>query len=225
MKKINDSQRTTINGQAGDVVISSTNLIQRTSPDWLTGSYRWNKPMADGYATVMTTLHNSPVIALSDLGLEPGDIITIAGEINYVSYAGPERNRTSFLAYYADASIVDLDSEVYSAVMREDSAYVGETKTLVTVLRIPDRAVYICPALVFSYADSVVSLSSTVRYRRIRMTRGNVVSDWSLSPAEILTRLAALEAKNGITYEPPSYDGPEIMDNPLNGVQQTESEM
>lgn len=53
--------------------------------------------------------------------------------------------------------------------------------------------------------------------KNLKIERGNVATDWSLAPEDILSRLAALEAAAGITYEPPVYDGPEIMDEPMGG--------
>lgn len=64
--------------------------------------------------------------------------------------------------------------------------------------------------LVFHYPENIKTTSTITK---IKLELGTVATDWSLAPEDILSRLAALEAAAGITYEPPQIDGPEIMDD------------
>lgn len=52
----------------------------------------------------------------------------------------------------------------------------------------------------------------SVTIRNLKLEAGSMATDWTPAPEDILSRLAALEAAAGITYEPPVYDGPETMD-------------
>ena len=42
------------------------------------------------------------------------------------------------------------------------------------------------------------------------LVKGNVLTDWTPAPEDIESRLAAIEAKLGITADPPVIDGPEM---------------
>ena len=60
-----------------------------------------------------------------------------------------------------------------------------------------------------------VNVESTLHW--IKMERGAVGTGWSANPTDIATiisRLTALEAKLGITYEPPEIEGPDF-DEPI----------
>lgn len=61
--------------------------------------------------------------------------------------------------------------------------------------------------------------------KRLKLERGNFATEWTPAPEDIFTRLEALEAKVGITSEPPVVEGPEIMDEPVDEPEREEMDM
>lgn len=58
----------------------------------------------------------------------------------------------------------------------------------------------------------------TIYIKDIQLERGNVATDWKPAPGDVESRLEAIEAKLGITYDPPMVDGPEMEDMEMDNM-------
>lgn len=188
---------TAVNGTHGNVQLYPRNLIPGTSDTW--ESVNVPKEWTAYRKTV----------AIDDDKIKPGDPFILTADL----YFEEGNNRAM------DLGLWFLDESG------------GAVKTMTSTAIQPNPGYY-QPSISGVWPEGVKKIDVLWRiltvdaaaihfqFRRIRLNYGTTDPGWEPAPEDIMNRLAALEAKVGITADEPTVDGPGIaedMESPRNG--------
>lgn len=218
---------TAINGVSGPVKIGGQNLLTNTNQ----GKTNWTIYSSNNVATLAEELENGingirvehPSVpsnyshVLYHLTREFLD--TLQPNTEYVVSFDAKTNCTGYISIYLSNAVGGnaLSSQARKDVTNNDGEW-HKWAFAITTNDLSELNYDVELNIMLPLAVGHISI------RNLKMERGNVPTDWSPAPEDILSRLKAIEAKLGITSDPPMIDGPEMeemnmAENHVGGVQ------
>lgn len=210
---------TNVNGTSGSVIIGGTNLL-------LDAVAKNPTFYINDVATKKGSVENGVVVAewgATDATRVTGECTSTKNNKNVVSMSGI-RHIQSKEIYTASIFVKNNGGKGIKVKINSGGSIdilPNEAKRLVFTSKPID---YDFPAQI-QFAVLDIDDSFDVTYWHPKIEIGNVATEWSPAPEDIFDRMAALEAKIGITYEPPIVEDPEIMVEPVEGPEIDEAVM
>lgn len=204
---LNAGSVTSVNGSVGDITISGGNLYESTwdykSSAWINVS-QGDLWLPDNMLSTETYLGAAVIEKRAAWNWPYQKIAVNAGEsYTYSVYAKAAEPLSCSFSFNRDGEPDNATLEPSGAIL----VSVGtEWKRY--------SATYKAITSGYVYARLEGTKAGLLQQALPKLERGNVATDWSPAPKDIMDRLATLEAAAGITHDPPQVEGPEIMDEP-----------
>lgn len=197
---------TSVNGVHGDVIIGGVNLMRNT--DFSQGIEKWLK---NGRGTIgVYTLDDSKTALKFTSNSENGT--HYLGQD--VAIQGNETITWSALVYTEESLNISIDIEGWATewntlhkIDRKTESVNGWRKMVLTVKTNQDDTNI---RATFRLDDNVANKTFYIYHPKLEY--GNVATDWTPAPVDILARLDALEAKLNISHSDEEESGLEMLD-------------